>query len=207
MERTRTFWSETSLAKRPRSVRYVAIAGGALSAVSHLTHEDGETRAIWAEGDGVHPLWSAAPAPAMQTIVAGGEHGTLFDDPSALAALGALLGAPAPDANAPRALAPSGAGEARLMLSNRAPDVGAPLSLLLRFPRPIEAATSVLRVVELAPEPRIVASWPMRYTGPPLSQLAMSITAPSAPGIYALPLDDSAYATPEERLVARGCAP
>jgi len=127
----------------------------------------------------------------------------LFDDRDVIVARTRLLDARAAKADdAPRALSPSGPPAARLLLANRAPTCGDMLDIALRFPKPIPAMTALLRVKTTDETGRSVASWPMRYSGPPTAQISTAIAAPNAPGVYSLELEQGPFAATAERFMA-----
>jgi pimeloyl-ACP methyl ester carboxylesterase len=199
------FHARIDAAKRPAHVRYFVFYGTRLNTAMNISLKWSGAKLLTAgvhaddAGDGTVPLWSTIPG--VQAMPVGQSHMRLFWDGDLRRTLAILLGAPGTLA-APQMV--------QVVANESVVEPHKPVSVALLFPGGATVIDGSVRWVRVAApgqagEPAAPASdaATVRYTGAPVENIGLQMTAPSFAGYYRIEFSDSAgtRSTPDELIV------
>jgi pimeloyl-ACP methyl ester carboxylesterase len=184
--RTRALHDALRAGAPPPGVRYFYFAGAGHKTVTriNITGANRDVVATPDAGDGTVPLWSALPRATQKQVVIN-EHADVFRGTPFRRVFFRLFGQ---DDGAPLEFGEGEAGAVRLSLQRQVFAEGAPLDLVLTADSPITALDGRLvidRITDAGDEDMPeVASHTLRYLGPALPALALTLPSSLKPGFH-----------------------
>lgn len=186
--RTKALHDALRAGNAPAGVRYFYFSGAGHKTVTRV-NVDGASRDVISTpdaGDGTVPMWSALPRPVQKHVVIN-EHANVFRGNSFKRVFFRLFGM---DAGAPLEAMMADETEVSLSLQRQVFAKGAPIEVVLSSDTPMRSLKGRLvfdRITDADEvEKEAVAAVPIRYEGPALPSLALTVEVKLKPGFYEL---------------------